>query len=70
MCMPHSPLDALAIEARACRVCAAQLPLGPRPVFLVGAGAQLMIVPAATHRVLKDRPALVNQVLEFLRASR
>jgi len=48
--MPHSPLDALAIEARARRVCAAQLPLGPRPVFLVGAGAQLMIVGQAPGR--------------------
>jgi uracil-DNA glycosylase len=50
MCMPQSPLDALAVEARACRVCAAQLPLGPKPVFLVGAGAQLMIVGQAPGR--------------------
>jgi uracil-DNA glycosylase len=50
MCMPQSLLDAVAAEARACRVCAAHLPLGPKPVFLVGAGAQLMIVGQAPGR--------------------
>lgn len=34
-------------EARACRICADHLPLGPRPVFLVGAGARLLIVGQA-----------------------
>jgi uracil-DNA glycosylase len=48
--MAQSPLDALAAEARACRVCAAHLPLGPRPVFLVGAGAQLLVVGQAPGR--------------------
>lgn len=48
--MTQSPLDRLAAEARACRVCAAHLPLGPKPVFLVGAGAQLMIVGQAPGR--------------------
>jgi len=48
--MAQSPLQALAAEARACRVCAAQLPLGPRPVFLVGAGAQLLVVGQAPGR--------------------
>jgi uracil-DNA glycosylase len=46
----RTPLDILAAEARACRVCAAHLPLGPKPVFLVGAGAQLMIVGQAPGR--------------------
>ena len=50
MCMAQSLLDTVAAEARACRVCAAQLPLGPRPVFLVGAGALLMIVGQAPGR--------------------
>ena len=50
MCMAQSLLDTVAAEARACRVCAAQLPLGPRPVFLVGAGAHLMIVGQAPGR--------------------
>ncbi len=43
-------LRSLIKEARACRVCAAQLPLGPRPVFRVGAGARLMIVGQAPGR--------------------
>lgn len=37
-------------EARACRICADHLPLGPRPVFLVGAGARLLIVGQAPGR--------------------
>ncbi len=32
---------------RACRVCAAQLPLGPRPVLRAGAGARLLIIGQA-----------------------
>jgi uracil-DNA glycosylase len=43
-------LKALIKEARACRVCEAHLPLGPKPVFLVGAGARLMIVGQAPGR--------------------
>ena len=37
-------------EAKACRLCQAQLPLGPRPVFLVGARARLLIVGQAPGR--------------------
>jgi len=37
-------------EARACRVCAAHLPHEPRPVFLVGAAARLLIVGQAPGR--------------------
>lgn len=37
-------------EARACRVCEKHLPLGPKPVFLVGAGARLLIVGQAPGR--------------------
>ncbi|GAB5468935.1 MAG: uracil-DNA glycosylase family protein [Rhodospirillales bacterium] len=40
-------LDSLAREARACRLCAAELPLGPRPVFRVSASAKLLIVGQA-----------------------
>jgi uracil-DNA glycosylase len=43
-------LRALIKEARGCRVCAPHLPLGPRPVFLVGAGARLLIVGQAPGR--------------------
>ncbi len=42
-----SPLAALAGEIRACRVCAAHLPLGPRPVFRASATARLLIVSQA-----------------------
>lgn len=42
-----SALDALLAEARACRLCEAHLPLGPRPVLRAQAGARLMIVGQA-----------------------
>ena len=42
-----SPLARLAADARACRVCAAHLPLGPRPVFRVSTTARLLIVGQA-----------------------
>jgi uracil-DNA glycosylase len=41
------PLDALAAEASACRLCAAVLPLGPRPVIRVSATARLLIIGQA-----------------------
>lgn len=47
-------LRALVREARACRLCAAELPLGPRPVFRVGAGARLLIVGQAPGRRVHD----------------
>ena len=40
-------LNELAAEVRACRVCAANLPLGPRPVFRVSSTARLLIVGQA-----------------------
>lgn len=40
-------LERAAAEARACRVCAAALPLGPRPVFRVSPTARLLIVGQA-----------------------
>lgn len=42
-----APLDALLAEVRACRACAAELPLGPRPVLQAGAGATLLVVGQA-----------------------
>jgi uracil-DNA glycosylase len=45
-----SPPDALAVlarEIRACRACAAHLPLGPRPVFRASATATLLIAGQA-----------------------
>ncbi|MEZ5568819.1 MAG: uracil-DNA glycosylase family protein [Halioglobus sp.] len=40
-------LTQLLDEVRACRHCAASLPLGPKPVLRAGAGARLMIVGQA-----------------------
>jgi uracil-DNA glycosylase len=40
-------LEALAARARACTLCAAHLPLGPRPVFRVSTTARLMIISQA-----------------------
>jgi uracil-DNA glycosylase len=43
----HSPLDALLADIRACRLCEAQLPLGPRPVLRASAASRLLIVGQA-----------------------
>jgi uracil-DNA glycosylase len=40
-------LDALLAEVRACRLCEAQLPLGPRPVLRASPSARVMIVGQA-----------------------
>lgn len=40
-------LDSLLREVRACTACAAHLPLGPRPVVQLGAGARILIVGQA-----------------------
>ena len=37
-------------DVSACRVCAAELPLGPRPVVQLGSGARLLIVGQAPGR--------------------
>jgi len=40
-------IDALLAEMRACRLCEADLPLGPRPIVQAAAGARLLIVGQA-----------------------
>ncbi|MBL8689435.1 MAG: uracil-DNA glycosylase family protein [Rhodospirillaceae bacterium] len=40
-------LDGLLAEIRACRICEAHLPLGPRPTLQAGAAARLLIVGQA-----------------------
>ena len=40
-------LDALLAEVRGCRVCAASLPLGPRPVLRAAASARLLLIGQA-----------------------
>ena len=44
---PTRALDEAVAAARACRICAAELPLGPRPVLLVRATSRLLIVSQA-----------------------
>ena len=43
-------LENVIAEAKACRLCEEHLPLGPKPVFLVGSGARLLIVGQAPGR--------------------
>lgn len=43
-------LSRVAQDARACTLCERHLPLGPRPVFLVGVKARLLIVGQAPGR--------------------
>ena len=53
----EAELARLAHEARACRVCADHLPLGPRPTFRVSASARLLIAgqaPAAAQNLTRD----------------
>lgn len=45
--MKPTRLAAVLDEVRACRLCAAQLPLGPRPVIRVDARARLLIIGQA-----------------------
>jgi len=45
--LPGDALARVAAEARACRVCEAHLPLGPRPVFRASPTARLLIVGQA-----------------------
>jgi uracil-DNA glycosylase len=44
---PAARLEAIVAEARACRLCEAHLPLGPRPVLRAAAPARLMIIGQA-----------------------
>ena len=48
--MTQTDLDRLLARIRACRVCAACLPLGPRPILQAGPGARLLIVGQAPGR--------------------
>ncbi len=43
----NESLDELAQQVRACRLCEAELPLGPRPVFRVSSGARILIAGQA-----------------------
>lgn len=56
--MPHPPavdhLELLLREVRACSICAADLPLGPRPIIQAGAGATVLIVGQAPGRKVHE----------------
>lgn len=45
--MPADALDRLLAEVRACRLCAAHLPLGPRPVLRIDRRASLLVIGQA-----------------------
>ncbi len=51
----RSELDRLLAEVAACAVCAPHLPLGPRPILQVGAGARLLIAGQAPGRTVHRR---------------
>ena len=46
----RDPLPALLREVRACALCAAHLPLGPRPVLQAGAQARILVAGQAPGR--------------------
>jgi uracil-DNA glycosylase len=48
--MGSSSLKSLVSEARACTACESRLPQKPKPIFLVGRGARLLIVGQAPGR--------------------
>jgi len=47
-------LERLSKEARACRICEAHLPLGPRPVFRVSTTARILIAGQAPGRLVHE----------------
>ena len=48
-------LDRLLAEVAGCTVCAPHLPLGPRPILQIGAGARLLIAGQAPGRRVHQR---------------
>ena len=48
--MPSAELTVLLQQIAACQVCAASLPLGPRPVLTAGVGARVLVVGQAPGR--------------------
>ena len=55
-------LDKLLAEIHACRICAAHLPLGPRPVLQASSTARLLIVSQAPGRKVHDTGIPFNDV--------
>ncbi len=48
------PLEQLLTRVRACRICAAHLPLGPRPVLQAAGGARILLASQAPGRKVHD----------------
>lgn len=48
--MPANDFEKLVAEMRACRICADQLPLGPRPVFQIHPKAKILVAGQAPGR--------------------
>jgi uracil-DNA glycosylase len=59
--MSHA-VDDLLVEIRACRICEAHLPLGPRPVLQASAVSRLLIVSQAPGRKVHDTGIPFNDV--------
>jgi len=55
-------LDKLLVDIRACRLCEAHLPLGPRPVLQASATSRLLIVSQAPGRKVHDTGIPFNDV--------
>jgi uracil-DNA glycosylase len=51
----RAELEELLAEVAACVVCAPHLPLGPRPILQIGAGARLLIAGQAPGRIVHQR---------------
>ena len=52
--MPDTEAHTLRANIAACRVCAAWLPCGPRPVVQLGQGARIVIVSQAPGRIVHE----------------
>ena len=60
--MEPAALGQLLDEIRACRICAAHLPLGPRPVLQASATSRLLIVSQAPGRKVHETGVPFNDV--------
>ncbi len=54
MSLPLQPLDALLSDVRACTLCAAALPLGPRPIVQLHPSARILIAGQAPGRKVHE----------------
>jgi uracil-DNA glycosylase len=51
----RAELDQLLATVAACTVCSPHLPLGPRPILQIGAGARLLVAGQAPGRIVHQR---------------